>query len=159
MKGVIYLNYYAKMGLSGDTVRCRISRTVPERCRVDYNLEGLYPPAILLKYFKEGRIDWNTFRERYADHLMNSDQAQKDIGFLLEKIENGESVTLLCWERYMPCHRFILGQLFFDAGVEVKSFDCNVLEDYTDAECYYERGVLDSEFIKASKLKSTGDDV
>lgn len=157
MKGIVYLNYYAKMGLSGNTIRCRISRTAPEGCRVDYRLEGLYPPAVLLSYFKDGRIDWTTFRERYVDHLMNSNQAKIDLQFISDKLNEGESVALLCWERYMPCHRFILGQLFFDAGMEVKSFDGNVLEDYTDEECYYEKGVIDPEFIRSSKLKSVGD--
>lgn len=58
--------------------------------------------------------DERAFREaglgpRYREHVRNSDEAQQRLNEAVERLEDGEDLTLVCFEEEgKPCHRHIL---------------------------------------------------
>jgi hypothetical protein len=57
--------------------------------------------------FEEARLDY-----WYRRHIQTSEQAQKAIAELVSRLEDGEDLTLVCFEKPRePCHRFILMEL------------------------------------------------
>jgi len=57
--------------------------------------------------FEEARLDhW------YRRHIQASDEAQAALAELVSRLENGEDITLVCFEKpHEPCHRHILIEL------------------------------------------------
>ncbi|MFC6718736.1 DUF488 domain-containing protein [Natrialbaceae archaeon GCM10025810] len=97
---------------------------------VDENVLELAPPESLLESFK-GRVEdmkmqglceegahnaaWDEvgFEEAYRDHLEESAEAQDALSDLEERLESGESLTLVCFENTEKkrCHRTILREV------------------------------------------------
>lgn len=120
---------------------CRVSRSIPEGIRVDREFSGLYPSKLLVEFFKQGKIDWTTYVEKYIESISDSEQAQKDIEEIRSLLDSGVSVNLLCYEKMMPCHRFLLGQLFLATEYEVMIYGMNLKfqrgwHSYKDGYCY-----------------------
>lgn len=134
MKGTLYLNYYTNAKSTERFIQCRVSRTVPEGSKIEYNLEGLYPTKAMLDDFKDGVIGWDEFRVKYMTHLVESQESQNSISFLAGILNSELDASILCWEKLMPCHRFILGQLFFNMGFTVKKCIEGEVLDYKDGE-------------------------
>jgi len=57
--------------------------------------------------FEEARLDYH-----YRRHIQTSDDAQDALSELVRRLENGEDLTLVCFEKPSePCHRHILIEL------------------------------------------------
>lgn len=57
--------------------------------------------------YKEARLDYH-----YDRHVRTSDDAQKALSALVSRLENGEDVTLVCFEKPAePCHRHKLVEI------------------------------------------------
>ena len=70
----------------------------------------LGPSRDLLHAFKQGRIDWETYRGRYLAEMASAD-AQMEIGRLAD-LARGEVVTVMCVCRdEQQCHRSLLREL------------------------------------------------
>lgn len=97
------------------------------RSTVDENYPELGPPAELLDEFKErhealesqGMDDdaahdaaWDEveFAERYRTHLTESEAARAAVEELLDRLRDGESLVLVCFENteMKRCHRTVL---------------------------------------------------
>lgn len=139
-KGKVYLNYYSNLKNTEEGLLCRVSRGIPKGIKVDKEFEGLYPSALLLEFFKDGKINWTTYVEHYVE-LISREESIKEIAEIEDLLDRGISVNLLCYEERMPCHRFILGQLFLAKGYEVKVWRMNAhfqasWMDYSDGSCF-----------------------
>lgn len=97
------------------------------RAAVDENHPALGPPPSLLDEFKRrhetlkarGVCDeeahnaaWEElgFSDRYLAHLQESDDAQRAVEELLDRIQSGEKLVLVCYENtdQKQCHRTLL---------------------------------------------------
>ena len=57
--------------------------------------------------FEEARLD-----HYYRRHIQTSDEAQESLSELVSRLEDGEDITLVCFEKpHEPCHRHILIEL------------------------------------------------
>lgn len=82
-----------------DTVRIRVAHPSP-----------LAPSKELLKDWKDGKITWIQYKQRYITQIQNNHDALQ----LLEHIRRQaryKDVYLYCYEKRPPCHRFILVEL------------------------------------------------
>lgn len=94
---------------------------------VDENVPAVAPPESLLEDAKSHQEDfemqgicseeahnqsWEVtdFAERYRDHLASTDAAQRAVDDLVDRVRDGESITLVCFENTEKkrCHRTIL---------------------------------------------------
>jgi uncharacterized protein YeaO (DUF488 family) len=67
----------------------------------------LAPSLGLLRDYKEGRIDWKGYCERFRNEIFSNDNALnrlKEIG----ELSKDKIVCLICYEKTYPCHRFLL---------------------------------------------------
>ena len=65
----------------------------------------------LLKSYRDGKIKWETFVEKFLEELENSPDSMKIIDELHEKSKN-EDITLLCYEKSgKPCHRHLVREI------------------------------------------------
>lgn len=119
MKGKLFLTYFARLRyVPADIKTCRISRTVPNGITLNYSFPNLYPPKVLLSFYKSNKIDFSEYSERYLEYVLTS--GQPDILNIKEKLDNGENLVLVCYEKNHLCHRFLLGSIFEHLGYEVK---------------------------------------
>lgn len=118
MKGKLFLTYFARLSyVPKEYKTCRISRTVPNGINLDYLFPNLYPTKLLLSFYKSNKIDFNEYTQRYLEHALTV--GQPDILNIKEKLDNGENLVLVCYEKNHLCHRFILGAIFEHLGYEV----------------------------------------
>ena len=119
MKGKLYLNYMANVGHSKGlkVAICRNLLNGDEK-RVDILKRGLAPTdASRLKY-QSGEIDWEQFRHDYLIKLY-SRPGLNALMWLLDRLKEGD-VTVLCYcKPDKNCHRYILGEVMKDEGIEV----------------------------------------
>lgn len=64
----------------------------------------------LLHDYKEGRISWKKFEERFRKEILSNQRAVAELKRLKELSEE-KDVYLICYEKNYPCHRFILMDL------------------------------------------------
>jgi len=89
-------------------------RGVP-RAAADEYVRALAPSEELLRSFKDGRIDWWTFRKRYLEE-MRSPEARAEVR-RLATLASSRAVTLLCVCREESrCHRSLLRELVAKTG-------------------------------------------
>lgn len=112
----------------GDGLRVLVTRYRPRGLKKEFETwEVWYPelaPSVELHaaaYGKQGlKIGWEVYRRRYLME-MKSAEAQARIAELAERVERGETVTLLCSSacvRESRCHRSLLAELVEAAGGE-----------------------------------------
>ena len=67
----------------------------------------LGPSKELLKDVKEGKIEWPEYERRFREEILKNPKA---VGMLraLKKLSKTKTVRLICYEKFAPCHRFIL---------------------------------------------------
>jgi uncharacterized protein YeaO (DUF488 family) len=96
---------------------------------VDENRPALGPPTDLLEATKQRQEDLKTqglcdegahnaawdevgFEERYREHVRESPDAQAALADLAERVRDGETVVLVCFEAEdKRCHRHVLVEL------------------------------------------------
>ncbi len=67
----------------------------------------LSPNKELLKDYKEGKINWKTYEERFKKEIEKNPKAIKKLREI-KKLSETKNVRLICYEKHYPCHRFIL---------------------------------------------------
>ena len=104
----------------GDGYRVLATRYWPRgvpRAAADEYVRALAPSEELLRSFKDGRIDWWTFRKRYLDE-MKAGEAQSELRRLAALAAN-RPVTLMCvCKEESRCHRSLLRELVAGAGTK-----------------------------------------
>ena len=84
-------------------------RGVP-RAAADEYVRALSPSEELLRAFKDGRIDWWTFRKRYQSEVQ-APQAQSEVR-RLASLASTRPLTLMCvCKEETRCHRSLLREL------------------------------------------------
>lgn len=68
----------------------------------------LAPSQALLDLYKRGRLKWFQYVNRYRNEIAHNSVAQKMIWGIIQHLEGGKNVRLICYEKQPPCHRFIL---------------------------------------------------
>jgi uncharacterized protein YeaO (DUF488 family) len=94
-------------------------------------LNELIPSDNLLRKWKDRKIVWSEFALEYKKELDNP-EAQKKLEYLRSLVNDGQTITLLCWEsewRSSDCHRSILSDVLM--GIE-REYDQHL--DMTIAE-------------------------
>lgn len=135
-KGVLNLSYYAMIGKIDNSILVRVSRTQPRLSVELKQLEGLYPPRLLLEFYKDNKIKWDEYTTRYIDYISSNSKSQKDLEYVQTMLDNGQDVTLICYEKNMPCHRFIIGEVFHQAGYKVRLINSDGIFDYENGSCF-----------------------
>ena len=92
-----------------DGTRICVMRYVRYYYDYDEWIKDLAPSSKLLNDYKNKKIDWFDYKKRYLDEMSK----YKDlIGKLKKRIDKGEKITLLCFEKKsLFCHRRILKNL------------------------------------------------
>ncbi|HVQ00493.1 MAG TPA: DUF488 domain-containing protein [Candidatus Thermoplasmatota archaeon] len=67
----------------------------------------LAPSEDLFHDYKEGRIDWRVFEQRFRKEMRDSSKAVAELQ-RLKALSRDKDVYLICYEKSYPCHRFIL---------------------------------------------------
>jgi uncharacterized protein YeaO (DUF488 family) len=67
----------------------------------------------LLYDYKEGRISWQEFENRFRKEILSNPKAVAELKRLKE-LSQEKDVYLICYEKSYPCHRFILIDLIKD---------------------------------------------
>lgn len=137
MAGQIYDTYIAALQhdlvtIPEDSVKLGVVRrpTPWFYAEIDENIPALAPPEALLTAFKsryetlqdQGLADaeaHNTalaeidYEDRYRQYIEESDDAQREIEMIRDRVSRGENVVLVCYENteYKRCHRTLLKQL------------------------------------------------
>lgn len=95
-------------------MRCLITRYHPRGIKKDrYNrwLKELSPSPKLLSDYREGRVDWDRFKENLISELKSNSESLNAINSLRKQAKL-DNVTLLCYEKDdKPCHRYIVKEL------------------------------------------------
>lgn len=92
-----------------DGVRICVMRFVKSFYDYDEWLRDLAPSIELLNGYREKKTDWSEYGERY---LKEMEDKKKLIKELKSRSDNGEVISLLCWEKDDRfCHRRLLKNL------------------------------------------------
>ena len=70
----------------------------------------LAPSLKLLKDWKEGKIDWDEYDQRFRKEILSNPKAVAKL-IEIEKLAKEKDIRLICYEKNPPCHRFILMDL------------------------------------------------
>lgn len=130
MKGILYLSYFARLK-QGKGKKISIAQFNPKWLKegdIDGHLKELSPSRDLLLDYKYRNLSWDRYTERYLKQLSNfyrykdgQLQTRSDLKQLLEWLNDGEDVTLYCYERNGDkCHRYMLGDLIKEFGYKVE---------------------------------------
>lgn len=128
--GTLFLSYWANRNLIPNSVKIRVSLTAPSGVRYDKFCEGLTPGWDLKNQLSNGTIDFREFSIKYLEKISSDDKSKSDIAFIEGILEQGQDVILYCYEKDMPCHRFIIGELFRLNGYNVKQLFGEMIYDW-----------------------------
>lgn len=125
--GTLYTSYFAKLK-KGVGIKISIARYNPKWLKNDDikgTLVNLAPNRELLNDYKYKGISWNEYTKRYKKQIETFDRdIQGDLYTLKTLLNNGEDVTIYCYEKSSDnCHRHILGDIFKEMGYEVKEIE------------------------------------
>jgi len=92
-----------------DGVRICVMRFVKSFYDYDEWLRDLAPSIELLNDYRNKKIDWSEYEKRYLKEMENKKEL---ISELKKRSDNGEVISLLCWEKDDRfCHRRLLKNL------------------------------------------------
>lgn len=94
-----------------DGTRICVMRFVKKSSGYDFDewLKGLAPSINLLNEYRQGKIDWDEYEIKYTREMEDNKEL---ISRLRIRSNNGEVITLLCWEvGDSHCHRRLLKDL------------------------------------------------
>jgi uncharacterized protein YeaO (DUF488 family) len=89
-----YISMWNK--LPSDAIKVRVARP-----------SVLSPSKELFYDYKEGRISWQEFEDRFRKEMTSNPTAIAELKRLKE-LSREQDVYLICYEKTYPCHRFIL---------------------------------------------------
>jgi len=85
-------------------------------------------PALLLSY-KDGKIDWETFKQKFLDELSNNIDSIEVINILHDEMRT-DAITLLCFEKSgKHCHRHFVRDIIENPK---KLYNRNFIPQYAD---------------------------
>lgn len=97
-----------------DGMRLLITRYYPRGVKNDHFdqwIRELSPSPKLLFDYKEKRINWEIFKDRFLAELANNIESIEVINILHDEMKS-DVITLLCFEKNgNPCHRHIVKDL------------------------------------------------
>lgn len=111
---MLYTSYISNIKNIPDNFRkIIIMRYVPKSLKdPKYDLEwmpSLAPSEILLNNYKNNKISFTEFKDRFIEELMFRKDLQDDLKSIVEDLQNGNDVCLICCEKdYLDCHRTIV---------------------------------------------------
>lgn len=148
-KGSLHLAYWSILGrFSENNNVFNVAIDMPKMRRELVTLEGLKPNKKDRDDFRYNGDSWDNFRVKYITKISSNEDSKKDIERIKNLLDSGQDVVVCCWEKFMPCHRFILGQIFFSMGYEVFWYDGIIRYEYEDNMYKYKKGIIDTQFIK-----------
>lgn len=117
----IYTSYFSMMNKFdvSQFMHIRCSASIPSwlskpMTEID---DSLYPKWYLLNQYKNGEIDWETYKSLYIKYLeknVNKEEIKKQIIDLMKE-KGYKCAVLFCWEKDAKhCHRTILAEWLFD---------------------------------------------
>lgn len=124
-KGSLYLGYFSVQDKAVGT-RISIAIGTPTWALMDEHLWGLKPDKDELNKFKYKGGSWEDFAYAYLTKITQSFQALENIQILENRLNNGENITVFCWEAEPTCHRFLLGLVMHLKGYTVYTYDRNL---------------------------------
>ena len=104
---ILYTSYFSnyRKSLPNNTLMLSIARTQPKSFRFQ-SFDKLFPPAQLLWDYKDGKINWNTYVERYTKDVLDHLEPSEIYKELEQLAGNNKWVCLTCWEKSDEhCHR------------------------------------------------------
>lgn len=127
MKGTLYTSYFARVK-QGKGFKISVARFNPKWLNQgDINewFRDLAPSVELLNDYKNNKIDWEQYTERYNKSLIEgyftNPRINKTICTIEDLLNNSKDVTIYCYEKPSDnCHRHLIGQYFRKMGFEVK---------------------------------------
>ena len=125
MKGILYLNSIRDFSSIQCDFRFEITRYPKLQKYPQVTLmQSLAPSVRLLNFFKAhtklSEDTLLTYYYQYKMELSNSIQAKKDIKYIQDCLDQGNSVQLICFcSDFRYCHRTILGKWFEQKGYSV----------------------------------------
>lgn len=134
-KGRLILNYWSNWMMTENTYCASVAISSPPRCRfLKKEYSGLAPSKQLRNAYKYDGLLWEDFVKEYLIQISQSEQAQRDLEDIKFRLDNGEDVTLFCWEKNKKCHRRILGELFLGWEYVVKECMSFGMVDYVSGD-------------------------
>lgn len=113
-----------------DGWRIIVSRTCPKLKNKESWMPGLAPSWKLLSDWKVRRITWEEYEKRYLEEMMG-ERSRQTIKHLLRAVVNGETITLLCYERNGEhCHRYLLKDILEKALLNYHNLPCGDGREY-----------------------------
>lgn len=73
----------------------------------------LAPSYDLLKNWKEGKIRWDDYENKYLSQLKNLSDQHKELiqTGIIDAVRNGSNIILMCWEENPDfCHRCLFAE-------------------------------------------------
>lgn len=128
MKGKIYTTYFAKLRKTGDKNNFKFSIAAfnPKwlsKNDIDGWLRNLAPGKELLNDYKYKGISWDEYTKKYLREINNSKASQLSIKQIINMINNGKNIYLICYEKSTDnCHRHLLAEILKEKGYEVEEF-------------------------------------
>ena len=127
MKGTLYTSYFAKIK-QGKGHKISVARFNPKWLNqrdIDEWFRDLAPSVELLNDYKNNKIDWKQYTERYNKYLtegyFTNPRINKMVCTIESLLNNGKDVTIYCYEKPSDnCHRHLIGKSFRKMGFEVK---------------------------------------
>lgn len=137
MSGVLTLSYWSIASRTPVEERVRVSNQIPPSIEVAYDYPLLYPDKTSIFYpYKRGEIDWGTYCKRYVNQLSNT--AHEELWDMLCKLQDGNNLTIFCYEAGMPCHRFIIGEVAHRLGHKVLVATKDGTREFTKEDYIFE---------------------
>ncbi len=103
MKGSLELGYLAKYNDYPDDE----DKILVMRGRGN---DELAPSKELLNDYKNDDISWHEYVKRFYKE-MERQESKDRIQKIAERVNEGEKIRLICYEKNYPCHRFLLNHL------------------------------------------------
>lgn len=141
--GILYTSYYAKSKEAKGT-RIAISLGIPAWAKqgehYDEILEAIAPSPKLLGDYKRGEVPEEKYPSIYLKELQYK---KKEIKALFDRVRNGETITLLCWENAIEkdgsrkfCHRHVFRKVALKNKIISLEATLTTLTERTGKELY-----------------------
>lgn len=124
-KGVLYLNSFYESKSNSDTYRISIARgDFSKIAVVNETMSSLAPSKELFAFAQRSKgknYNWfATYSIRYCRQLEQDKKAQGDLEKIMEILNSGKDVELLCFCRsYKNCHRSLIGKILENLDYDV----------------------------------------
>lgn len=124
---MIYTSYIARLkDLPEDDTKILVTRYKPKGITLSDTLlwaKELAPSYELLKDWKDGKLSWEDYANRYLDEKFEDDKFMTSIVSLIALDQDEHDTYLLCYEKDdTNCHRSLLRLILEENGVECKEY-------------------------------------